>query len=158
VRRGADSPADLRAAQRHFSDALFLFPCSPPPPPSTGCIGPCKYFDFFKLHRKRGVILSTEPRRDIDMRRWFQEGVQMVVDGTVNTSEMITHIFPLEKVQEAFDLRNNKDAACDAIHVLIDCEAALGGGVKDTVVIPFERAPVHATTAGGAGAAPARAH
>ena len=49
------------------------------------------------------MILSTEPRRDIDMRRWFQEGVQMVLDGTVNTSEMVTHIYPLERVQEAFE-------------------------------------------------------
>ena len=102
-----------------------------------GCIGPCKYFDFFKLHRKRGTIISTEPRRDIDMRRYFQEGIQMALDGIVNTSEMITHVFPLERVQEAFDLRNNKDAMCDAIHVLIDCEAASeGGGIKEVVSLP----------------------
>jgi len=104
-----------------------------------GCIGPCRYFDFFKLHRKRGTILSTEPRRDIDMRRWFQEGVQLVMDGIVNTSEMITHVYPLERVQEAFDLRNNKDAMCEAIHVLIDCEEAEGGATKDVVVIPFAK-------------------
>lgn len=117
----------------------------PPPPnpfplfPPSGCIGPCKYFDFFKLHRKRGTIISTEPRRDIDMRRWFQEGVQLVMDGIVNTSEMITHVYPLERVQEAFDLRNNKDAMCEAIHVLIDCEEAEGGATKDVVVIPFDK-------------------
>ena len=29
-----------------------------------GCIGPCRDFDFFKLHRKRASIFSTEPRRD----------------------------------------------------------------------------------------------
>ena len=110
-----------------------LSPLSPPPPSLPGCIGPCKNFDFFKLHRKRGEILSTEPRRDIDMRRWFQEGVQMAVDGTVNTSEMITHVYPLEKVQEAFDLRNNKDAACEAIHILIDCEATADGSEKPIV-------------------------
>ena len=114
-----------------------------------GCIGPCKYFDFFKLHRKRGVILSTEPRRDIDMRRWFQEGVQMVVDGTVNTSEMITHIFPLERVQEAFDLRNNKDAACPAIHVLIDCEATLDGAAKGVVEFPYSKPAAHELSSAG---------
>ena len=54
----------------------------------------------------------------------------MVVDGLVNTSEMVTHVFPLERVQEAFDLRNNKDAACDAIHVMIDCERSADGSEK----------------------------
>jgi threonine dehydrogenase-like Zn-dependent dehydrogenase len=108
-------------------------PSSSPLPPllsPIGCIGPCKNFDFFKMHRKRASIFSTEPRRDIDMRRWFQEGVDMVTDGTVNTSEMITHIYPLERVQEAFQLRNNKDASCEAIHVLIDCERSADGQEK----------------------------
>ena len=86
-----------------------------------GCIGTChKPFDFFKLHRKRGEILSTEPKRDVDMRRYFQRGVEWVLDGLLNTSEMITHTFPLEEIQKAFDLRNDQDN--DAIHVLIDCE------------------------------------
>ena len=42
--------------------------------------------------------------------------------GLVNTSEMITHIYPLSRVQEAFDLRNDKSPECEAIHVLIDCQ------------------------------------
>lgn len=85
-----------------------------------GCIGTCHQpFDFFKLHRKRGEILSTEPKRDVDMRRYFQQGVEWVLDGLLNTSEMITHTFPLEAIQEAFELRN--DQHNDAIHVLIDC-------------------------------------
>jgi threonine dehydrogenase-like Zn-dependent dehydrogenase len=87
-----------------------------------GCIGTAKEFDFFKMHRRRAEIYSTEPRRDIDMRRFFEEGVKMVLDGVVNTGEMITNIMPLERVSEAFDLRNNKSSGCDAIHVLIDCE------------------------------------
>ncbi len=86
-----------------------------------GCIGTCHQpFDFFKLHRKRGEILSTEPKRDVDMRRYFQQGVEWVLDGLLNTSEMITHTFPLEAIQEAFELRN--DQHNDAVHVLIDCE------------------------------------
>lgn len=86
-----------------------------------GCIGICRApFDFFKVHRKRVEIYSTEPRRDIDMRRFFEESVKMVLDGLVNTSEMITHTFPLQEVGKAFELRNDKNA--DAIHVLIDCE------------------------------------
>ena len=85
-----------------------------------GCIGVChKPIDFFKAHRKRLEFYMTEPRRDIDMRRFFQEGIQLVEDGLVNTSEMITHTFPLERIQEAFQLRN--DPTEGAIHVVIDC-------------------------------------
>ena len=86
-----------------------------------GCIGVCnKPIDFFRVHRKRLEIYSTEPRRDIDMRRYFEEGIQMVLDGLVNTSEMITNIVPLSKIQDAFTLRNDKMSG--AIHVLVDCE------------------------------------
>lgn len=86
-----------------------------------GCIGMCtKPIDFFKVHRRRLEIYSTEPRRDIDMRRYFQEGVQMVLDGLVNTSEMITHTVPLSEINRAFQLRDDKTN--DAIHVLVDCE------------------------------------
>lgn len=86
-----------------------------------GCIGTCHQpFDFFKLHRKRGEILSTEPKRDVDMRRFFQTSVEWVLDGLVNTSEMITHTFPLERIDEAFQMRN--DPKSGAIHILIDCE------------------------------------
>jgi len=86
-----------------------------------GCIGVCrKPIDFFKAHRKRLEYYLTEPRRDIDMRRYFEEGVQMVMDGMVNTSEMITHKFPLEQIDEAFALRNNSPEG--TIHIVIDCE------------------------------------
>jgi L-iditol 2-dehydrogenase len=67
------------------------------------------------------------------MRRYFEEGVNMVLDGTVNTSEMITHIYPLERVQEAFQLRNDKAAGNDAIHVLIDVMPADDGAVKPII-------------------------
>ena len=39
---------------------------------------------------------------------------------TLNTSEMITHVFPLEKIAEAFQLRDDKTDP-EAIHILIDC-------------------------------------
>ena len=86
-----------------------------------GCIGVCrKPIDFFKAHRKRLEFYLTEPRRDIDMRRFFEEGVQMVLDGMVNTSEMITNVFPLEEIDQAFALRNNSPEG--TIHIVIDCE------------------------------------
>jgi threonine dehydrogenase-like Zn-dependent dehydrogenase len=42
-----------------------------------------------------------------------------VLDGLVNTSEMITDILPLTEVDRAFKLRDGHNAS---IHVLIDCE------------------------------------
>lgn len=87
-----------------------------------GCIGVCnKPIDFLKVHRKRLDILSTEPKRDIDMRRFFEEGVRMVQGGLVNTSEIVTHKIPLSRIGEAFSLRD--DPRSQAIHVLVDCEA-----------------------------------
>lgn len=87
-----------------------------------GCIGVCrKPVDFLKVHRKRLDIFSTEPKRDIDMRRFFDEGVRMVRDGLVNTSEIVTHRVPLSRVDEAFALRDDREST--AIHVLVDCEA-----------------------------------
>jgi L-iditol 2-dehydrogenase len=54
------------------------------------------------------------------MRRYFQEGVDLVLDGLVNTSEMITDILPLREIDRAFQIRD--DTRNEAIHVLIDCE------------------------------------
>lgn len=86
-----------------------------------GCIGVCnKPIDFFKVHRKRLEIYSTEPRRDIDMRRFFDEGIQLVADGLVNTDEIITDIIPLSKISEAFDIRDKQIEG--HIHVIVDCE------------------------------------
>lgn len=87
-----------------------------------GCIGTChEPIDFFKVHKKRLDILSTEPKRDIDNRRLFEEGLRLVTDGLINTKETITHILPLEKIAEAFKLRNEHRG--DTIHVMIDCES-----------------------------------
>jgi len=86
-----------------------------------GCLGVCrKPLDFYPIHRKRLEIYSTEPRRDIDLMRYFQESIRMVTDGLVNTGEMVTHCLPLLQVAEAFALRS--DPLNDAIHVLVDCE------------------------------------
>jgi threonine dehydrogenase-like Zn-dependent dehydrogenase len=87
-----------------------------------GCIGVCNApIDFLKVHRKRIDIYSTEPKRDIDMRRFYAEGTQLVLDGLVNTSEIVTHRIPLSRIEEAFALRD--DSRSQAIHVLVDCEA-----------------------------------
>jgi threonine dehydrogenase-like Zn-dependent dehydrogenase len=86
-----------------------------------GCIGVCNTpLDFLKVHRKRIDIFSTEPKRDIDMRRFYDEGTRLVLEGLVNTSEIVTHRIPLSRIGEAFALRD--DCYNDAIHVLVDCE------------------------------------
>ncbi len=87
-------------------------------------------FDFFKVHRRRVSIISTEPRRDIDMYRYFKEAVSLVKDGLIHTDQYIDRIYPLEEIQEAFMMRN--DNSNDIIHVLIDVrnqndKSALGG-------------------------------
>ena len=129
--------------------AQGTYPLSPPPPAHPlpfpprsldavaiggriilyGCIGTCREFDFFKMHRKRCEIQSTEPKRDIDMRRFFDEGRRMVTQGLINTAEMVTHVYPLARVQEAFLLRDAKAGANDAIHVMVDCDAGAGDDV-----------------------------
>jgi|SRR5580698_1756796 threonine dehydrogenase-like Zn-dependent dehydrogenase len=87
-----------------------------------GCIGVCHApVDFLKVHRKRLDIFSTEPKRDIDMRRFYEEGIRLVFDGLVNTAEIVTHKVPLSRIDEAFALRD--DERSEAIHVLVDCEA-----------------------------------
>ncbi len=86
-----------------------------------GCIGVChKPFDWFKVHRRRLEIYATEPRRDIDMRRFFEEAVTLVCDGLVNTAEIVDARIPLDDIQQAFALRDSQDN--DIIHVLVDCE------------------------------------
>ena len=86
-----------------------------------GCIGICNIpIDFFRFHRKRLELYSTEPRRDIDMRRYFEEGIKLITDGLITTDGIITDIIPLSEIQRAFDLRNAGGE--NTIHVLVDCE------------------------------------
>ncbi len=86
-----------------------------------GGIGTCKEpFDFFKVHRQRVEILSTEPKRDIDMYRFFKEGISMFRDGLIRTWEYIDKVYPLSRIQEAFEERDNKNN--ETIHIVIDVE------------------------------------
>jgi threonine dehydrogenase-like Zn-dependent dehydrogenase len=85
-----------------------------------GCVGPTTGpVDFYRVHRKRLDIFSTEPKRDIDMRRYFEESISLVAEGLVNTHELITHTFPLQQIGAAFALR--EEHRRDVIHVMIDC-------------------------------------
>ena len=87
-----------------------------------GCIGICnKPVDFFKVHRRRIDILSTEPKRDVDNRRFYDEGVRLVAEGLINTSEIVDAVIPLSEIDRGFQMRNAETE--EFIHVLIDCEA-----------------------------------
>ena len=87
-----------------------------------GCNGTCeKPFDWLKVHRRRLSIVATEPRRDIDMRRYFTEGVNMVEQGLVNVAEMITHTYTLDDIPAGFAKRDEQLG--DAIHIMIDCQS-----------------------------------
>lgn len=85
-----------------------------------GCIGTCNQpFDWLKVHRRRLTIHATEPRRDVDMRRFYTEAVGWVEQGLVNLSEMIIHHYSFEEIAEAFAKRD--EALGDAIHILVEC-------------------------------------
>jgi threonine dehydrogenase-like Zn-dependent dehydrogenase len=87
-----------------------------------GGIGTSKIpVDFFKVHRKRVEIISTEPRRDIDMYRYFKEGISLVTDGLIQTNQYIDRIYPMKDIQKAFEER--MDHTNDIIHILIDTQA-----------------------------------
>lgn len=122
-----------------------------------GCIGTCHSFDFFMAHRRRVEMYSTEPRRDIDMRRFFDEGVKLVTDGLVNTAEMITHVYPLTKVAEAFALRNDKSPTNKAVHVLIDCATTSEEVFHTPLEATLGAAAIAAVGAGAGGGAVAGA-
>lgn len=88
-----------------------------------------KTIDFFKMHRRRVDILTTEPKRDIDNHRLLREGRDMVLNGLINTERTVTNIFPLSQIARAFKLRNHTQA--DVIHVMIDCDATHDDGRYD---------------------------
>lgn len=94
-----------------------------------------KTMDFFKMHRRRVDIYSTEPKRDIDNHRLFREGRDMVVNGLINTEVSVTNIFPLSQIDKAFTLRNQTRG--DVTHILIDCDRLHDDGRYDDANAAF---------------------
>jgi threonine dehydrogenase-like Zn-dependent dehydrogenase len=54
------------------------------------------------------------------MYRYFKEGISLVTDGLIKTGEFIDRIYPLSRIQEAFEIRNDKSN--NTIHILVDVE------------------------------------
>ena len=85
-----------------------------------GSIGPCDGIDFFHVHSKSISIVkeTTECNGQLEYRRLWREAMQLVADGILSTERLRTHIFPLEELQKAMELRARPRA--DVIHVVIE--------------------------------------
>jgi len=85
-----------------------------------GGIGPCDGIDFFQVHGKAISLIkeSTDLRGVLERRRMWREGMQLVADGLLPTQRLRTHVFPLERLPEAMELRGTPRP--DVIHVLIE--------------------------------------
>jgi threonine dehydrogenase-like Zn-dependent dehydrogenase len=85
-----------------------------------GSIGPCNGIDFFRVHCKALSIVkeTTEHHGRLEWRQTCREGMQLVADGLLNVERLRTHIFPLEELPAAMELRATPRP--DVIHVLIE--------------------------------------
>jgi L-iditol 2-dehydrogenase len=84
-----------------------------------GSIGPCTGIDFFKVHIKSiSIVKETTRVTGMEHRRLWREAMQLVADGILPHARLRTHIFPLEKLPEAMELRAVPKP--DVIHVLIE--------------------------------------
>jgi len=75
--------------------------------------------DYFRVHRRRLDIYSTEPKTDADMRRYFETASALVSAGDIRVADMITHRIGLDEIDRAFELKRKPSG--DVIHVMIDC-------------------------------------
>jgi threonine dehydrogenase-like Zn-dependent dehydrogenase len=85
-----------------------------------GGIGPCNGIDFFRVHAKALSIVkeTNELRGRRETRRLWREGMQLVADGLLCPERLRTHVFALEDLPEALELRSTPRP--DVIHVLIE--------------------------------------
>ena len=85
-----------------------------------GSTGPCDGIDFFRVHCKALSIVkeTTEMRGQLERRRLWREGMQLVADGLLPIARLRTHLFPLGQLPEAMELRATPRP--DVIHVLIE--------------------------------------
>ncbi|MHC4606318.1 MAG: zinc-dependent alcohol dehydrogenase [Planctomycetota bacterium] len=85
-----------------------------------GSIGPCEGIDFFRVHRKAVSIVkeTTGCAGVLEERRLWREAMQLVADGLLPTHRLRTHVFPMEKLPEAMELRATPRP--DVIHVVME--------------------------------------
>jgi 2-desacetyl-2-hydroxyethyl bacteriochlorophyllide A dehydrogenase len=65
--------------------------------------------DFFKILTKELTITSSWGYCYFDRRKEFEIALDFLAKEKINTQELITHKYPLEKVSEAFETSLNKD-------------------------------------------------
>ncbi|MEC0170645.1 zinc-dependent alcohol dehydrogenase [Paenibacillus graminis] len=89
-----------------------------------GGIGPCDGFDYFKLHRKGLSVVKESMNISgvFEHRKLWRDAMELVADGILPTPRLRTHIFPMDQLQQALDLR--AECSADAIHVLMENEWA----------------------------------
>jgi L-iditol 2-dehydrogenase len=76
---------------------------------TTGIFTKPLSIDFFKILTNELTITSSWGYCYIDRRKEFEIALDFLVKGKINTQELITHKYPLEKVNEAFEAALNKD-------------------------------------------------
>ncbi len=105
---GNDVPAAVEWSRRGGRIVLY------------GGIGPCDGIDFFRVHTKALSIVkeTNELQGRLETRRLWREGMQLVADGLLCPQRLRTHIFALEDLPEAMELRSTPRP--DVIHVLIE--------------------------------------
>ena len=60
--------------------------------------------DFFKMHRKQAVVISTSSASSDDPTWGIKQVVNLVEQGRMDLSWMITHRMPFQDVQKAYDM------------------------------------------------------
>ena len=72
-----------------------------------GSIGPCDGIDFFRVHARAVSIVkeTAEPNGLLEHRRLWREAMQLVADGLLDVERLRTHVFPLEELPAAMELR-----------------------------------------------------
>jgi len=105
---GNDVPAAVEWSRRGGRIVLY------------GGIGPCDGIDFFRVHAKALSIVkeTNELQGRLETRRLWRDGMQLVADGLLCPERLRTHIFALEDLPEAMELRATPRP--DVIHVLIE--------------------------------------
>lgn len=84
-----------------------------------GCLSPTsKSLNFFRLHVKRGDILTTVCKTYREVREKFDLAVRYLQEGLLNPEPLITHRFPLLQLDEAFKLKEKPRG--DVIHVMVE--------------------------------------
>lgn len=85
-----------------------------------GSIGPCDGINFFEQHIKSISIVKegTGIHGQLERRWLWREAMQLVADDLLPLERLRTHVFPMDRLPEAMELRATPRG--DVIHVLME--------------------------------------